>query len=143
MEGSTLWIDYQPNRTPYFLRGFGLEVEARDISWNRGDKPNNFRQDTASGGVIYTWQHYRKFHPYGKFMAGLASEDFRVSGFPNYTHDTRTFIAPGLGAEYRVLGHLWVRADYQYQFWQVLLTGRPDPQGFTFGVMYDFRHPNR
>jgi hypothetical protein len=49
-----------------------LEVEARDISLDRGDKPSNYREDTAGGGPMYTWRHYRNFRPYGKYLIGVA-----------------------------------------------------------------------
>jgi len=143
MEGGTLWADWYFNRAPSFLKGIGLEAEARDISFNRGDKPNNFRHDTAGGGVIYAWRHYPNVYPYGKFVMGLASIDFRIPQAPNYTHDTRVFMAPGLGVQYRVYRHVWARADYEYQAWEKLLGNTPDPQGFTFGAMYDFRRSNR
>jgi opacity protein-like surface antigen len=143
MEGGTLWADYYPNRVPSILRGIGLEAEARDVSFNRGDKPSNFRHDTAGGGVIYAWRHYPNFYPYGKFVMGLASIDFQIPQIPTYTHDTRTFMAPGLGLEYRVYRHVWARADYEYQFWEKFAGNTPNPQGFTVGAMYDFRRSNR
>ena len=139
MEGGTLWADYYPNRVPSILRGIGLEAEARDVSFNRGDKPSNFRHDTAGGGVIYAWRHYPNFYPYGKFVMGLASIDFQIPQIPTYTHDTRTFMAPGWGVQYRVYRHVWARADYEYQFWDKFIGHTPDPQGFTVGAMYDFR----
>jgi opacity protein-like surface antigen len=139
MEGGTLWGDYYPARVPSILHGIGLEAEARDISLNRGDKPKNFRHDTAGGGVIYAWRHYPNIYPYGKFVMGLASIDFRYPPIPTYTHDTRTYIAPGLGVQYRVYRHVWARVDYEYQFWGKFIGGTPDPQGFTVGAMYDFR----
>jgi len=31
----TVWIDYTPTRVPSFLRGIGLELEARDLNFGR------------------------------------------------------------------------------------------------------------
>jgi opacity protein-like surface antigen len=144
MLGGTLWFDYTPGFVPTVLRGIGIEAEARDISFDRGTHTSNFRQDTAGGGPIYTWHHYRNFYPYGKALLEFGSIDFQV-GNPTYTHDTRTVLATGGGVETRVYHHVWVRADYEYQFWQTLIGGRLDPQGFTLGVKYDFRafHPRQ
>jgi opacity protein-like surface antigen len=140
MDGGTLWIDYTLKSVPSFLHGIGLEVEARDISLNRGDKPANFRQDTAGGGAIYTWPHFRNFLPYGKFLVGYGSIDFSdIPNLPNYKHDSRTVYAAGGGLQYRFFRHIWVRADYEYQIWPDLLGGTDDPQGFTVGATYDFR----
>lgn len=142
MLGGTLWADWHPGMLPSFLNGLGLEIEARDISLDRGDKPSNYREDTAGGGPIYTWRRYRNFRPYGKYLIQFGSIDFRVSN-PAYTHDTRTVSAPGLGFEFRLFKNIWARADYEYQFWPSLLGGTADPQGFTFGASYDFGHPHR
>jgi len=139
MGGGTLWADWHLyTRTP-FLQGISVEMEARDISLGGSPSQPNIRQDTAAGGLTYTWPHYRFVQPYGKFLMGLASMDF-TSSDPAYKHDTRTFNAFGGGLQIRVLPHVWVRADYEYQIWASLLNGTPDPQGFTLGVMYDFSH---
>ncbi len=42
MLGGTLWADWHPNRIRSLLDGLGLEIEARDISLNRGDEPSNY-----------------------------------------------------------------------------------------------------
>jgi opacity protein-like surface antigen len=138
MLGGTLWFDYTPGFLPPIMRGIGLETEARDISFDRGTHSSNFRQDTAGSGPIYTWRHSPNFSPYAKVLAEFGSIDF-VSGLPNYTHDTRVLVAMGGGLEARVYHHVWIRADYEYQAWQSLFHGIPDPQGFTLGVKYDFR----
>jgi len=148
MEGFTLWVDFRPPYLPHMLNGLGIELEARDISFNHGDKPASFRQDTGGGGVIYEWRHYRNFKPYVKGLMSFGSIDFgeclaNCSTVP-YMHDTRSVYAPGLGFEYHAWRHVWVRADYEYQFWPQL-TGSTylNPQGFTLGAMYDFRTRNR
>ncbi len=154
MFGGTIWVDYYPGKLPAILRGLGVEVEARDISLDRHEDPNqqypnwseqaNTREDTASGGAIYTWRHYRNFHPYAKFLYGHGSIDF-ITGLTHatssYTHDTRSLMAAGGGFEHRVFRQVWARADYEYQAWQTLIGHTLNPQGFTVGVAYDFMHP--
>jgi hypothetical protein len=138
MYGATLWADWHPGILPSLLNGLSVEIEARDLNYLRSpDLPTNFRQDTAGGGAIYSWNRFRNFHPYGKGSIQFGSFDFRV-GVPGYTHDTRTLYAMGGGFDYRVLRRIWVRADYEYQVWQPMFGPiyRPDPQGFSLGAMY-------
>ncbi len=144
MGGGTVWIDWRLFSNTPALSGFSIEGEARDISLGGSPTQPNLRQDTAAAGVVYAWPHFRDFQPFGKFLAGVGGEDFYV-GLPYYHHDTRTIAVPGLGIEYRAFGHIWARAEYEYQVWEPLLspTKRPDPQGITAGILYDFRavHP--
>ena len=39
MEGPTLWFDIYPNKGPNLLKGFGLDLEGRDIKlWPSADR---------------------------------------------------------------------------------------------------------
>ena len=139
MYGITAWVQWRPGMLPRLMNGLGIDIEGRDINYGRHSTvPSNFRQDTITSGPIYTWHHFRNFQPYGKFLAGIGSIDFRLN-YPYYTHDTFTVYAPGGGIQYRLLPHLWVRADYEYQKWPGFLQKTIDPQGFTLGASYDFR----
>ncbi len=141
LSGATLWADWNFNKGPSYLKGFGIEVEARDLNYFRSSStPKNLRQDTLEAGVIYTWRHYRNIHPYGKFIAGLGSIDFQRMS-PTYSHDTRTVWAPGGGVEYRAWHNVWVRGDYEYQFWTHFFNYHAlNPNGVTIGASYDFGH---
>ena len=141
MYGIAIWGQWHPGSLlPRMLDGLALDIEARDIDYGRGNSlPSNFRQDTAGGGPMYTWNRFRNFRPYGKGLIEFGSFDFRTSN-PGYTHDTRALWAPGLGFQLRTFPHVWIRADYEYQIWQQMLGKTPDPQGFTLGATYDFRH---
>jgi opacity protein-like surface antigen len=140
LQGPMLWADWNFYRAPSFLRGFGIEVEGRDLNYGG---VGNLRQDTAEGGAIYTWRHYRNFHPYGKFLAGIGSIDFNVN-IPNYKHDSRTVYASGGGVEYRACRNVWVRGDYEYQFWTDFFGYHAlNPNGFTIGASYNFRRIGR
>jgi opacity protein-like surface antigen len=146
MEGVTAWVDWNVPHTPSVLSGFGLEIEGRDINFGRPSSLTQMRQDTAEGGPIYTLRHYRDFHPYAKYLIGIGSIDFpHIPGTPSwYTHDTRTVYAPGGGLEYKVFRSIWVRGDYEYQFWPKIFGPHSlNPNGVTVGAMYDFRHRNR
>ncbi|MFP5207495.1 MAG: outer membrane beta-barrel protein [Acidobacteriota bacterium] len=140
MLGGTLWGDWYPGFVPSYLRGIGVEFEARDISLNRSStQSSNFREDTIGGGILYTWRRSSRLSPYGKYLVSFGSIDFSTT--PPYTHDTRTVTAPGLGVEYRLFSSFRARADYEYQFWPDFpVSSRTlHPQGFTVGAMYDFR----
>jgi len=69
-------------------------------------------------------------------MYGYASIDFPPFG--SYSHDTRTIKAAGVGVQYRVWSSVSARVDYEYQWWPNLANDHPRPNGFTFGLAYDF-----
>lgn len=139
LDGPTVWADWNFDQLPSFLHGLGIEVEGRDLNYGRTGHVPALRQDTAEGGAIYTWHHYRNIRPYTKFLLGIGSIDFGHIT-PTYSHDTRTVYTPGGGLEYRVWRHVWVRGDYEYQFWTDFFHHHAmNPNGFTVGASYDFR----
>jgi hypothetical protein len=148
MYGGAVWADWYPKEIPAVLHGFGIEAEVRDISLNKHPEPDqparsgqaNTKEDTAGGGVIYTWQFLHNLHFYGKFLVSDGSVDF-ITGSPTYSHDTRMVMSPGGGVEYRVFRPIWARVDYEYQDWGTLLHETLNPSGFTVGISYDFSHP--
>jgi opacity protein-like surface antigen len=144
--GGTLWIDYTLTKVPSLLQGLALEVEARDLNYDK-TAPNEsaLRQDTAGGGVIYSWRHFVKFRPYAKLLAEYGNTDYGEEKGKR-GHDSRSFLGGGGGVEYRIMPHLWVRADYEYQSWPnffkaTVPAGRLNPQGFTVGAVYHFSRP--
>jgi len=138
MEGVSAWVDWYPNRLPAVLNGLGIEGEGRDIDFGRPSGIPRMRQYTGIGGPIYAWNHHRNFRPYGKFLVGIGSIDFPPLGA--YSQDSFFVLTPGGGVEYRAWRHIWIRGDYEYQYWQQVF-GNHDltPTGFTVGVSYDFR----
>jgi len=152
MLGITAWADWYPSQLPPNLRGLGIEVEGRDVRYDRHLQPDNSdpersgqantTEDTIGGGPIYSWRLFKNFHPYIKFIYSVGSVDF-ISPSPTYSHDTRAVMAPGGGLEYRVFRQLFARADYEYQDWGPLLGNTLTPQGITVGFNYDFSHPTQ
>ena len=155
--GGTLWIDYSPNWVPSFLHGIGVEANARDISLGRSASQSpNLREDTAEGGVFYSWRHFRSFRPYVKGAGGYGNEDSEgvQKGKLVRGHESRTISAVGGGVELRATREIWVRADYEYQIWpdffkhinsagvEVGPPGLLNPQGFTVGALYHFNRPH-
>jgi opacity protein-like surface antigen len=146
--GGALWIDYTPNHVPDILHGIGVEVEARDLNYGRSATASpNLRQDVAEGGVIYSWPRYRNFRPYGKLERGFGNTDYESKTLVRY-HDSRTVTSVGGGMEFRAARYVWVRTDYEYQFWpdMIFKNSKPvaavHPQGFTIGASYHFSHPH-
>lgn len=140
MQGVTAWIDVYPP-FPAIVHGLGVEVEGHDINFGRPAVIPKMRQDTGLIGPMYDWDRYRNFHPYGKYLMGLGSIDFPPApSAPNYSHDTFLVFAPGGGAQYRIWGNLWVRGDYEYQFWHHTFGNNDlNPNGFSIGASYDLR----
>lgn len=138
--GPTGWFEYRLSHMPRYLDGLSIEGQIRDIDFNGPANIHPMRQTTYLGGVLYHWQRYPRFQPYGKFLLGIGAIDFPPVG--TYTHDTRSVLAPGAGVDYRFTPRLSVRADYEYQFWHALL-GPHDltPNGVTVGIMYHFGVP--
>ncbi len=138
MNGISAWVDWYPNRMPAVLHGLGIEVAGHDINYAKPAGFSAIRQDTGEIGPIFAWNHYRDFRPYVKYLAGIGSIDFPPSG--TYSHDTFTVFSPAGGAEYRIWKHIWIRGDYEYQFWhQTFGPHDLNPNGFTIGASYDFR----
>jgi len=72
-----------------------------------------------------------------KFLVGDGSIDFTVA--PNYSHDTREMYVPGVGADTRFYRSLWLRVNYEYQFWPHFFNYHAlNPSGVDVGVAYDF-----
>ena len=132
--GYSIWGDWHPGDLPRLLDGLGVEVQGRDLEFG-GQLPKGYRQDTVGAGLIYSYRHFRRFRPYGKFLIEYGR--LNTGGGEILTDKV---YAPAFGLEYHAIQRLWVRADYEYQAWPSLLNGKNlDPQGFTLGASYDFR----
>jgi hypothetical protein len=145
--GGTLWIDYALPKMPSLLQGLGLEAEVSDLKFGRSSSASpNLRMDTVEGGVIYSWPHYRKLHPYGKFLMGYGNVDQTLYGAAH--HDSRTISVWGGGVDYKVSRSIWVRAEYEAQKWPDMdfriinnvatAVGPRYSDGFTIGALYHF-----
>ncbi len=143
VNGVTVWFDWK--KLPFLPHGFGLEAEGEHVNWNQPAALPQLRIDAVMGGPTYTYtvRDFRRLRFYGKGMIGFGGINFPPFG--NYSHDTRTIWAPGLGAEYRAWNSFWVRADYEYQYWPNLFSrGHTlNPHGLTIGMVYDFSTMHR
>lgn len=142
INGITAWINTDVPVLSRHLKGLALEIEGRDLNYGKPVGLSELRMDTLLGGASYTLRSSFPIRPYAKFLAGMGSLDFPPLG--TYSHDTRTVTAPGGGVEARLWGPIWVRGDYEYQFWPKLFGPHTlNPNGFSFGVEFDARTLNR
>jgi opacity protein-like surface antigen len=134
MIGISAWADYN------IFHGLGIEVEGTSIFADKPDDLERMRQDTIKGGAVYKYHTvFRVVRPYAKGLAGIGSIDF-PSHNPLYTHDTFTVFAIGGGAEVKAWRNLFVRGDYEYEFWEDYHGTRAlNPNGFTIGGTYYLR----
>jgi hypothetical protein len=140
--GPTVWVDFDVPKVPPSLSGLQLEVQGRDLNYNRTGADSKLRYYSFAGGVNYAWRYDPAFHPYAKFMIGLGYMSWGPESLitaPNYKHDSRIFYSPGGGVDVRAYKRLWVRGEYEYQWWADFLNGHAlTPHGFTVGAFYDF-----
>jgi len=139
MWGGTAWIDSGVPWGAEWLRGFGIEAEYRSIFAGGSTGHESLRESTIAGGATYTWRHWRRVHPYGKYLFGLGSARFAPVPEANgtfYLRDSRGANIVGGGSEFRVTQHIWARAEYVYESWGELLGPHLQPQGFTVGAMF-------
>ncbi len=148
LSGATLWLDYDPTWFPGRLSGLGLMAQGRDLNFGHQSNQPFLREDVGSGGAIYRWNRFFLVRPYGEFLMGFGNADYLTPHDVHY-HQTRTVTTAGGGAEFDAYHRLWVRADYEYEWWpNFFITGlslegkdpaaKLDPQGITVGVTYHF-----
>ena len=133
MVGVSAWADYN------LFHGLGIEAEGTTIFGGKPSVLQRMKQDTIKGGIIYRYHEIFHLRPYAKALGGLGSIDF-PSRNPLYTHDTYTVYAFGGGLEYKAWKTLYVRGDYEYEFWQSFQNRHfLNPNGFTIGATYYLR----
>ena len=136
--GISAWGDYN------LFHGLGLEVEGISIF---GDRPKEIspqlKLNSIKAGVIYKAHPFFGIHPYAKFLGGVG-EIYFPSRNPFYTQDAFTTYGVGGGGEYKIWRTLFVRADYEYQYYlQYLGKNSLNPNGVTVGATYYLRGIHR
>ena len=129
--------------TTLFSMVWAWKPRGTTISLDKPDDLTRMKQNTIKGGLIYKYHNIYHVRPYVKALGGLGSMDF-PSRNPLYTHDTFTMFAVGGGAEYRVWKTVYVRGDYEYQYWRDFFGPHTlNPNGFTIGASYYLRGIHR
>jgi hypothetical protein len=148
LNGATLQMDYEPGIFSRHLYGLGVMAQGRDLDMGQPSDQPFLREDVGSGGAIYRWNRYFLIRPYGEFLMGFGNADYKTPSGIHY-HQTRTVTTAGGGAEFDAYHRLWVRADYEYEWWPnffvtyASLQGKDPapalhPQGLTLGFSYHF-----
>jgi len=137
--GLTLWIDWNRLPLPHRLQGLGIEIEARNLSFQRSGDDPALKEYSVGGGAIYHWRGIKRTDLFGKFLISHAHIQWTTqTPGDTYTHDTRQDYAPGGGGSFRLWQGVSVRGEYEYQFWPNFLRHHTlNPKGVTFGVTYD------
>jgi len=139
MNGLEAWADYYFYHAPSLLRLTGIEVEGRDLNYGHPQGLSIMRQDTLQGGLVVTLYNRRKFRAYGKGLGGIGSINY-----PSPTgkaHKTNLVYSLGGGVDYRATRSLWIRGDYESQWWPAIFSRGTalTPSGLSIGVSYNFR----
>lgn len=137
-DGGSLWAEWTLQHMPSAINGLGIGIVAHDITIDAPSQAPYLRYQTAGGGAVYHLLRYRNVRPYAKAMEQFGNIKFAPWPSP-YREDTRNFFSVGGGVDLHAWRHLWVRADYEYQWWKGLF-GSPNaltPSGFTIGPEID------
>jgi hypothetical protein len=133
MVGITGLFDWSPPDPKGFLKGISMEIEGRDINYGQPASLPQMHQYTFAGGALYGWRANHPIHPYAKYLLGMG----HINSPSNHTS---LILAPGAGLAGRVFKSVWVRGDYEYQFWPDFFGPHAlNPNGFTISTAYDFR----
>jgi opacity protein-like surface antigen len=141
LNGGTFWLDYDPGWMPTKLYGLAIAAQGRDLDLGHSANQPFLREDVGSGGVMYRWNRHFLIRPYGEALMGFGNADYRTTTGLHF-HQTRTVTTVGGGAEFDAFHRLWVRADYEYEWWpDFFINGKPnapqmEPQGITVGFTY-------
>jgi hypothetical protein len=137
MMGITGWFDWSPPDPKGFLNGISMEIEGRNINYGHPAHLQQMHQATLAAGAVYSWRPSRPIYPYGKYLVGMGN----INSPRNYTS---LILAPGAGLACKVFKSVWVRGDYEYQFWPNFFGPHSlNPNGFTISTAYDFRTRSR
>ena len=118
------------------FHGIGIDASARSIFMFTPSQLTRMQQTTLLGGVYYEAPLMFHVRPFVRYAGGLGIIEF-PSYNPAYTRDSYTVTAPSGGVEIPLREKLYLRAEYEYQFWKQY-HGPNDltPNGFTLGVTY-------
>jgi hypothetical protein len=131
------------------LRRIRSSMEIRGtypIAGGNVDKQKSF----VAGPVIE--YAFGRFRPYADFLIGKGAINYLGGGYifgtEKYISSSTVVYSPGVGLDYSITHHFAVKADLQYQHWDVpvVASGRINPTVVSLGgkYMFDFNsHHNR
>lgn len=126
VNGITIYADYD------FFHHFGLEGEFRYIK----DGATNIYEKTYEVGPRYS-RTYGRFSPYVKGLYGRGVFNFTYRG-ERTANLAYNMLGAGGGLDYRLLHHINLRGEYEYQHWFSFPPHGLTPTAFTLGGAYRF-----
>jgi opacity protein-like surface antigen len=126
VNGATIYADYD------FFHHLGLEGEFRYLK----DGRTNIYEKTYEVGPRYS-RSYGRFSPYVKGLYGRGVFNFTYRG-ERTANLAYNLVAVGGGVDYRLLRHISVRGEYEYQHWFGFPLHGLTPSAVTVGAAYHF-----
>jgi opacity protein-like surface antigen len=126
VSGTTIYADFD------FFHHLGLEGEFRYIKHGG----TNIYEKTYEIGPRYS-RTYGRFSPYVKGLYGRGVFNFTYRG-ERTANLAYNLLALGGGLDYRVLRHVNVRGEYEYQRWFGFPPNGLTPSVITIGAAYRF-----
>lgn len=126
VNGTTIYADYD------FFHHLGLEGEFRYLK----DGRSNIYEKTYEVGPRYS-RTYGRFSPYVKGLYGRGVFNFTYRG-ERTANLAYNLVAFGGGVDYRLLRHVNVRGEYEYQRWFGFPLHGLTPSAVTIGAAYRF-----
>jgi hypothetical protein len=124
----------------------------RSIMEIRGTYPiaggNVDKQKSFVAGPVIEYA-FGRFHPYADFLIGKGAIDYLGGGYifgtEKYISSSTVVYSPGVGLDYSITHHFALKADLQYQHWDVpvVASGRMNPTVVSFGGKYMFDFNSR
>jgi opacity protein-like surface antigen len=146
MIGASAWADYE------VFHGVGVEVEGTSIFANQPTPITpkgqhiygSLKESTIQGGIIYRYHPVLRLRPFVKGLGGIGLIDF-PSVNPFYTSENCALFTVGGGIEYKAWRGVYVRGQYEYEWWKGFRSGsqKLQPTGFSVGATYYLRGIHR
>ena len=146
MIGVSAWADYS------LFHGLGIEAEG-NITF-AGQPPTyapdgetiygTLKEETIQAGIIYKYHPVLHVRPFAKALGGVGRIDF-PSVNPFYTQENSGLYSIGGGIEYKAWRNVYLRGQYEYQWWNDFRSGSQslNPNGFSIGATYYLRGVHR
>lgn len=146
MVGVSAWADYS------IFHGLGIEVEG-NLTLAGKPKPfalagetiyGSLKEETVQGGIIYKYHPVYHLRPFAKVVGGIGRIDFPSTN-PFYTYENSGLYSVGGGVEYKAWRTIYLRGQYEYQWWKGFRSGSQplNPSGFSAGATYYLRGIHR
>ena len=126
VNGTTIYADFD------FFHHLGLEGEFRYIK----DGKTNIYEKSYEIGPRYS-RTYGRFSPYVKGLYGRGVFNFTYRG-ERTANLAYNMLAVGGGLDYRLLRHVNLRGEYEYQHWFGFPLHGLTPSAITIGAAYRF-----